>query len=52
LTKWKVVGDGEIEGIEIVYDVGNNFRDPLVAMSAQNRLKLLAKLRLSLQRIN
>ena len=51
LTKWKVVEDGAIEGIEIVYDVGGNLGDPLAATSAPTTPKVISKSRLRLQRI-
>jgi len=51
LTKWKVVSDATIEGIEIVYDVGGNLGDPLAATSAPSAPKVISKSRLSLQRI-
>lgn len=52
LNKWKVLGDGAIEGIEIVYNVGGNFGAPLAATGASTSPKVTSKSRLSLQRID
>lgn len=51
LAKWKVVGEGAIEGIEIVNDVGGNLGDPLAATGAPSSPKVISKSRLSLKRI-
>ena len=51
LSKWKVVSDASIEGIEIVYDVGGTLGDPLAATAAPSKPRLISKSRLSLQRI-
>lgn len=50
-TKWKVVSETAIEGIEIVYDIGGNLGDPLAAASAPSTPQVISKSRLSLQRI-
>jgi hypothetical protein len=49
LTKWKIVSDSSIEGLEIVYDMGGG--DPLAGATASAGPQVLAKSRLHLQRI-
>jgi hypothetical protein len=52
LTKWKVVNEGVIEGIEIVYDIGGALGDPLAATAKSSTPRVISKSRLSLRRAN
>jgi hypothetical protein len=49
ITKWKVLDDSNIEGIEVVYDAGGS--DPLIgSTSSSEQNKILSKSRIKLQR--
>jgi len=50
LTKWKMVNDNLIEGLELVYDMGGG-GDPLSTTATSSSPKVLSKSRLRLERI-
>lgn len=50
LTKWKIINDSAIEGLEVVYDMGGA-GDPLAGASTASGPTLLSKSRLHLQRM-
>jgi hypothetical protein len=50
LTKWKIVSDSDIEGLEIIYDMGGA-GDPLAGASTASGPTLLSKSRLHLKRM-
>lgn len=49
LTKWKVVSNASVEGLEIVYDMGGG--DPLAGATANGGPQVISKSRLHLERI-
>ena len=51
LTKWKAVNDTNIEGLEIVYDIGGGGGDPLSGFAPSSEPQVISKSRLHLRRI-